>query len=78
MTSKRVLLYFFDIEDFLIDFNGEIEDFERVSEDRIESIESIEASGVFGRDRNSVSIFVLTIVMSIYRNTHEMYTLYMK
>ena len=34
-------MYFFNTENFLINFNGEIKDFKRISEDRIESIESI-------------------------------------
>ena len=75
MTSERVLLRFFDTGDFLIDFNGGIGGFERVSEDRIGPIGSIEASEVLGRDRNSVSIFALTIAMFVYRNTHEMHAL---
>ena len=78
MTSERILLYFFDVGDFLIDFNGGIEGFERVSKDRIEPIGPIEASGTLGKDRNSVSIFVLAIAMSVYRNIYEMHTLYTK
>ena len=78
MTSERVLLHFFDVEGFLIDFNGGIEDFERVSEDRIEPIGPIEASGALGRGRNSISIFTLVIAMSVYRNTYEMHALHVK
>ena len=45
MTSERVLLCFFDVGDFFVDFNGGIKNSEIVSEDRIESIASIGASG---------------------------------
>ena len=45
MTLERVLLHFFDVGDFFVDFNGGTEGSEIVSEGRIGSIASIEVSG---------------------------------
>ena len=45
MTSERVFLCFFDVEDFFVDFNEGIEDSKIVLKDRIGFIVSIGASG---------------------------------
>ena len=73
MTSKRVLLCFFDVGDFFVDFNGGTEGSEIVSEGRIGPIASIGAPGALWRSRDSVSILVLAIAMSAYQNAREMH-----
>ena len=76
MTSERILLRFFDVGDFFIDFNGGIKGLEGVSEDRIESIASIGTSKTLERNRGSVSILALVITMSAYQNAREMHVLH--
>ena len=76
MTSERVLLRFFDVGDFFVDFDGGIEGSEGVSKDRIGPIASIEASEALGKSRDSVFIVALAIAMSAYRNAREIRTLH--
>ena len=47
MTSERILLRFFDTEDFFVDFNGEIEGSDRVSGGRIGPITSLKTFRTF-------------------------------